>query len=151
MSTLTWPLLPPTTSTTGSTGNAVTSSNLLNAGVDLELDKDGDLLLDGDLSFTRGLCAVAQGINLRVRTFQGEWFLDLSLGVPYFQEILGFKFNEIRIDSIFRDVITDAPGAENLIQLVSTFSASTRLLNVSWEVDTGLVGDEITGKIDFEV
>lgn len=50
-----------------------------------------DLLLDasGNIAMATPPYAVAQDVASAVRTFLGEVWYDTSLGVPYFQEILG--------------------------------------------------------------
>ena len=137
------------TTTTSNNTDAFDSTGI--GGVDLELDVNGDLVIDTDIYLTKGINAVAQGIELRIKLFQGEWFADLDAGVPYWQDILGQKYEPIKIQAAFRDEILDAPGAEELVFLNSEFSGQTRLLNINWEVSTGLEGEEINGKINFEV
>ena len=41
---------------------------------------------------------VGQRLRLRLLTFEGEWFLDTTYGVPYFQRILGRKPTKSAID-----------------------------------------------------
>lgn len=114
-------------------------------GIDLLLDDDGDLVVDRDVYFSRGLEAVAQGIRIRLQMFRGEWFLDLDAGVPYYQELLGQKFSEVRARAAFRAAILAAPGATELISLAVTFNRSTRRMSVDWEVrtDYGVTTDRL--------
>lgn len=114
-------------------------------GVDLELDGDGDLVVDRDAHFTTGLDAVAQGIRIRVQMFEGEWFLDLDTGIPYYQDILGQKFNEVKIRAAFREEILAAPGVGALLELAVTFDNATRILSVTWKVQSsfGVVEDSV--------
>jgi hypothetical protein len=46
----------------------------------------------GDISLcpTDSAC-VAQTITTRLKIIEGEWFLDASLGIPYFTQIFGHK------------------------------------------------------------
>lgn len=113
--------------------------------VDILLDATGDLDIDSDIHFSTGLAAVAQGIRLRCLLFKGEWFLDLELGVPYFQDILGQKFSEVKVRTAFRNAILDTPGVAEIVSLTTDFNAATRRLTVSWVVDTdfGQVDDEL--------
>ncbi len=111
--------------------------------IDFLLDDDGDLVIP--LQFSRGLPAVAQGIRCRVLLFRDEWFLDLDAGVPYYQDLLGQRFNAARARSIFRDAILSAPGVLELLSLEVSFDAGARLLSVRWKVSTvfGDTADEI--------
>lgn len=50
---------------------------------DLELDSNGNLSLSGkDYS-------IAQDVASAIRTFKGECWYDVTLGLPYFQSLLG--------------------------------------------------------------
>jgi hypothetical protein len=50
-----------------------------------------DLVVDssGNLAVNSGGVALAQDVASAVRTFRGEQWYDWTLGVPYFQQILG--------------------------------------------------------------
>lgn len=102
--------------------------------IDLLLDVEGDLVLTSDLQFSTNLNAVAQGIRIRIQTFRGEWFLDLDHGVPYYQDLLGQKFNEVKARSAFRTAIVTAPGVTELTALTVAYEGTTRALQVSWKV-----------------
>lgn len=113
--------------------------------VDLLLDDEGDLVLTSGLVFSTGLNAVAQGIRIRIQSFRGEWFLDLDHGVPYYQDLLGQKFNEVKARAAFRTAIITAPGVTELLSLIVTFDRPTRALNVAWKTrtDFGIVEEEL--------
>ena len=104
--------------------------------IDLLLDADGDLVVGTDLSLSSGVAAVTQGIRVRLLTFRGEWFLDLDSGVPYYQEILGKKFDQQRAHAAFREAILATPGVNELLSLVVTFDSPTRELRVLWKANT---------------
>ena len=118
---------------------------ILTEPIDLERDDDGDLVLDSDLHWTHGIDAVAQGLQVRLQTWRGEWFLDLDRGIPYLQELLGHKFDEVRVRVAFRQEIAAAPGVEEILRLSAVFNRPTRELTVAWEVRTewGLSIDEL--------
>lgn len=123
---------------------------LLTDPIDLLLDDDGDLVVEGgDLVLSSGLPGAAQGIRIRVLTFRGEWFLDLDDGVPYFQEILGHKFEETRAREAFREAIAAAPGVVEVPSITLDFNRGTRVLTISWTARTefGDTEDEITLEI----
>lgn len=108
-------------------------------GYDWAEDEDGDLAFP--LRFTTGLEAVAQGLKIRLQSFRGEWFRDLEDGVPYFQDLLGHKFSEIKARAAFRDAITETPGVVSLDSLIVAFDRATRALSVSFKVtaDAGTI------------
>lgn len=69
--------------------------------VSIDNPDEGDLLLvDGtaveltaadDAVSRGGAAAEGQAIEAGLRTQRGEWFLDLTAGVPYREEVLGVK------------------------------------------------------------
>lgn len=115
--------------------------------VDLLFAADADLDVSAGLQFTSGSAAVAQGIRIRIQTFRGEWFLDLDTGVPYYQDLLGARFNDARARAAFRDTILSTPGVAKLLSLTVAFDRSTRVLSVSWKVQTEF-GDTITDALE---
>lgn len=101
--------------------------------IDLKTDLlTGDLIVTTDIQFSTGLEAVAQGIRQRLLLFAEEWFLNLEVGVPWFQEILGRKFNEDRARPAFRDAILRTPAVAELVDLALNFDPETRILDVRW-------------------
>lgn len=126
-------------------GSLVRDSSNYTPGVDLLLDTDGDLDLTAGLQFTTGLQAVQQGIDLRLSNFKGEWFANTNDGIPYFQEILGSKFNKLRVVQIFREALLQTPGVLEILSLDVNFDAGTRILSIAWEVNTDL--GELSGEL----
>ena len=96
----------------------------------------GDLVVTDDLEFISGVDGVRQGIQRRLNLFKGEWFLDEDTGTPWYQDILGQKFSEIKVRDAMRTAILDTPGAGELISMNISFALTTRVLTVSWEVST---------------
>ncbi len=83
--------------------------------MDMKLDSEGDLFIGGDdIVLTFGIDGIAQHLTQRLRTFLGEWFLDLRIGVAYFQQILLKNPNPAMVDSIFKKEILNTPGVLEL-------------------------------------
>lgn len=62
--------------------------------VDGDNPDEGDLYVDpstGDLRAISDIEAEVQAIQVRLRTWRGEWSLDPSAGLPYVESILGVK------------------------------------------------------------
>jgi len=77
----------------------------------------GDLYLNsqGQFQMTASLSEdVAQTLWTRFRFFQGEWFLDPRVGVPYFQQILGIKTSIPILTSLLKQVILQTAGIKSL-------------------------------------
>ena len=104
-----------------------------NALIDLALDADGDLdLAANDVVMTSGLAAVAQNIDIIISTFRGEWFLDEDSGVPYFQDILGHKYDEKKVLKAFREQILKVRNVLRLAILTAEFNRATRELTINY-------------------
>lgn len=77
----------------------------------------GDLYIgaDGQFAMTSTLSEeVAQLLYTRFRFFQGEWFLDSTLGVPWYQSILGQKQAASVVTQILRNVVATCPGVASV-------------------------------------
>ncbi len=82
---------------------------------DIKLDSEDDAFLNvNDLELTSGIDAKIQHMKQRLRTFLGEWFLDLRVGVAYFQQIMVKNPNPAVVDSIFKKTIINTPGTQQL-------------------------------------
>lgn len=52
--------------------------------------------------------------------YQGEWFLDTNIGIPYFQEIFKKMNNTTLVDNIIQEAVL----ASYNIRKITTFSSS---------------------------
>jgi len=107
----------------------------------------GDIYLDpatGDIDFstkeptliTDVATAVRQRLHIRLNTFEGEWFYDSSVGVPYFQDILGQQFSQSIIDNTLRRTIIETEDVIELTEYSSSFDRMSRTYNLSFTVTT---------------
>lgn len=114
---------------------------------DLRLNSSGDLDLTGDAlaltpTFTE---AISQHIKIRLRFFLGEWFLNTSLGIPYFERIMVKTPDLQAISAIFQEAITETAGIDSVLQFKLDLDTITRALTVTFTAK--MVGsDEI---LDF--
>ncbi len=90
------------------------------------------LLLNGAAAIVDGRDGVKQRIFIHLRTFRGEWFLDLRAGVPYFDRVLIRGANEADLFAIFNDAIQNRPGVASVDDLTVDFGDSdNRTLTVT--------------------
>lgn len=91
----------------------------------LELDPDtGDLAVaDGRLQVVEGVAAITQGLQMRLRLWQGEWFADTDVGIPYLG-ILGQKGSQAFAEATFRRAIATGNGIASLDSF--SFSVNAR-------------------------
>lgn len=100
--------------------------------MDILLNNDRTSLDFGDAIFVNGPLSssgitqesaevVAQRLSIRLKTFLGEWFLDVGYGVPYYQQILAKKTTKVAVDRIFQQQILSERGVRELVSFSSTF------------------------------
>lgn len=111
---------------------------LLTSFRDLLLGADNDLVVDTDLHFTSGVIGVIQACRIRLSMFQGEWFLNLIAGIPYFQDILGKKpaIGIIATKVQFRAALLAVEDVTDVLQMDVTFDGPSRTLTAKWQVQT---------------
>ncbi len=121
--------------------------------MDWKINEDNELVfVNGDLVFVSGIDAVVQGCRIVLQMFQGEWFLNLDAGIPYWQSILGFK-PSVAIEAariFFRRELELVPGVDKVIKLDISYSGPTRLLAIAWQAST-IFGDTPTDTIALRV
>lgn len=79
--------------------------------------------------------AVAQAVQTGLKLFQGEWFLDITAGVPWRQKILG-KYAQNAYDMILKAQILNTQGVQTLDSYSSSLDTATRGLTVTATLDT---------------
>lgn len=102
--------------------------------MDLALDPiTGDLMLPVQL--VTGPAYTRQAIDIRLGFFLGEWFLDVTKGIPYFERIfVKQKDAKAKIDAIFKDAILGTPTVNSFLAFTSTLI--NRAYRCDWKVDT---------------
>jgi hypothetical protein len=103
---------------------------------DLLLGKDNDLVVTTDLDWSRGIPGVMQECRIRMRTFQGEWFLDLETGIPYWTEILGQK-PKLAVAALGASLTEALLAIEDVVEVVLMdvqYDRQTRSATVRWSV-----------------
>lgn len=111
-----------------------------------KLDENGDYTLGtGADFFVNNRQAVAQAVLTRLRLFQGEWFLDLSAGMPWATGVLG-KYTQPTYDALIKDQILGTQGVLAITKYSSSLDPAERALTVSVDYDTiyGPVSTETT-------
>ena len=111
---------------------------------DIALDPaTGDLLLENfDLQWVEDRDQIAQNLAIRLRFILGEWFLDITAGVPYYDDFFIKAPNQIRIESVLKEEILDTTGIDQILSFTSNFNAQRRIYSVVFSVST--IHGEIT-------
>lgn len=112
--------------------------------MNLGINSSGDIdIQSGQLVLIEGQEEIRQHLEQRLRTFLGEWFLDQSIGLPYFDDILKKNVIASEVESIFINEILSTPGVVRLIEFTLDLDKAQRALKVSFVAET------VDGIIEF--
>lgn len=104
---------------------------------DLNMSDDGDLVFTaGTLTFVDEDELIRQNLIKLIRTYTGEWFLDESIGLPWYQVILVKGVEVGTIEDIFVAAILSVAGVKEIVKLDIDFNSAARNLTVTFEVIT---------------
>lgn len=108
------------------------------------LDENGDLdVTNNEIRLTQGEDAIRQHLFEKFRLFLGEYFLDTSVGVPWYQDILIKGPSFAVVQERLKSVILDTPGVLELTRFNFDFNPVTR------EADLDFQARVTDGFIDF--
>ena len=98
-------------------------------------NKDLTLTDDKNLRFTTTLTEfVSQKIENKLLFFKEEWFLDYTLGVPYFEKIFTKNPDINLINTIFIREIRSIDEIEEVIKFETEYDSSLRTFTINFEV-----------------
>lgn len=118
---------------------------LLVAGADGNYDID---LSSGDVQMVSGVAGVAQLCRTTLAMFRGEWFMDATVGIPYYenddvippvtasQALFEQKFDQNKATRTFSRELLQVPGVAEVTLMEVTFDNKSRTLSVNFEVRT---------------
>ena len=105
--------------------------------MDIKLDENGNVSFSNGESdvTTIGAEDLAQRLYIRLNTFQGEWFMDNTLGVDYWNRVFGKNRNKRIIDSVIQDEIFKEKDVLQITEYSSSIT-SQREYSCSFKVRT---------------
>ena len=80
----------------------------------------------------------AQQIKINLLSFLGEWFLDVTYGVPYLEEILIKNPRMASVETILRNHISSVPDVIRIDSFGLNWDRQNRFLFVEFACDTNL-------------
>lgn len=102
-----------------------------------EATNDLHFTADGDLIISRDAHAVGQHARQRLQTFEGEWFLDGTVGVPWLTQILGHKYDPALAEAVVKARLLGTDGVTGINAFAVSFDRASRGLHIrSIEVTT---------------
>ena len=106
---------------------------------DIKLDKDKhDLSIEGDnlILFSLGEESIAQRLKIGLSTAAGEWFLDVTKGLPLTKQAFSQKGSQTVLDAYIRRYITEFEGIQELLTYSSRTDRATRTAIISFTART---------------
>ena len=102
-----------------------------------KLDINGDMVFGqrNNNFLVNSPAAVAQAVMTTLKLIRGEWFIDVTLGVPYNTKILGFN-NVVNADFEIQTAILGVPGVIDIANYNSYYIPSSRALLIQATIDT---------------
>jgi len=88
------------------------------------------LTSSSDLFVVKGPEAVAHHVRHRLKTFTGEWFLDLDAGMSWLQDILGRRYNPTLAEAMIKNEVLDTPGVSGINTLTVSYNQDRRDLMI---------------------
>ncbi|MGK2829253.1 hypothetical protein ACSI5F_03990 [Ralstonia pseudosolanacearum] len=79
--------------------------------------------------------AVAQAVKTRLGLTLGEWFLDVTDGMPWNTQVLG-KYTKAQYDGAIQDRILGTQGVTEIVSYASTLDTQARTLTVTVTINT---------------
>lgn len=104
-----------------------------------KLDADGDYTLGSGGDFLKNTPeAVGQAIGTRLKLWRGEWFVDITDGTPWNEQVLGKlgARSGRHPDAAIKQRILGTFGVTEITAYNSTFNGETRQLTVAATVNT---------------
>lgn len=102
---------------------------------DIFLDSTGNLARLDDSTQDRLEDLICQRVRHRLQTFQGECYLDRSVGVPYFSEVLKKNPDLRRVKNLLLATINGVEGVKKIIDFSVGFAARTREYKVIFTIE----------------
>lgn len=101
-------------------------------------DNPADIYLDssGNLATVKNAEAIGQHARQRLMAFEGEWFLDKDVGVPWIGKILGEGFDPALAEGMIKAVISDTDGVTEITSFSTRFNQHTRNLS-AFDIEVG--------------
>jgi len=111
--------------------------------VDLRL-KNGDLYYAaGNLFFVTGSEWLQQAIVTNLRSVKGDWFIDPTFGVPYFEQILVKGPNLPLIRSVLKRAILAVKYVKSVDEITLDYQRADRELRVTFTATPSLPGADV--------
>jgi hypothetical protein len=93
---------------------------------------------------------IMQNLAIRLRFVLGEWYLDITQGIPYYEEFFRKNPNQIQIESILKQEIVQTRGIVELISFEADFDKRRRIFSVKFSARS-ISGEELLKELELPV
>ena len=109
----------------------------------IENPESGDIFFP--LQLVEGINQVRQELSSRLRFVRGEYYLDTSIGVPYYDGMLEKGSARVILESEIKRTIFETPQVVSLVSFETVFNSSTRSYAVIFQAQTseGLIEQSV--------
>ena len=114
-----------------------------------KLDENGDIVTNGVL-WNYDSSAIAQNVSTRLKLFLGEYFRDITEGVPWLEKedggdgIFGKGYSLSQVESILRQRIVRTSGVVKLLKFTMDYTPTNRKISIYVMILTDYGVEEIT-------
>jgi len=108
--------------------------------LDLRFTNEWDMQLtaDGDPVLCAGVDLVRQRLIMGLKLFLGEYYLDISKGMPWYQYVLTDQPKTNVIEALFRAKILEDDEITKITSFSMSIEKPTRTLRVSFSAQSAL-------------
>lgn len=97
----------------------------------------GDLLITGlDLSVIKGADRARQNLEIKLKLWQGEWFLDTEFGTPYIDQILGKQITLSGSVAALKKSILEVSDVSGIESFKYNYDRQARSMKVDFSCST---------------
>ena len=103
----------------------------------------------GKLERVNGSDEVVQRVRVALRHYFAEYFINVTAGIPWYEEILGATGNSSKISNIIRNQILSVPGVTKIVEFSVNYNSITRAYIVTASITVQSGPDE--ADLDFVI
>lgn len=90
----------------------------------------------GTINFLEKGASIVQGCQLALQYFEGEWFLNPTGGLAYWQSILVKSPDPALVQVLMKNALLGVLGVTDVVELTLTLDGAARRASVKFRVDT---------------
>lgn len=97
------------------------------------LNADNDLdITNNELTLTVDHEAIRQHLLVKFQLFLGEYFLDITAGVPWYQDVLLKNPNFVVVSEVLKGTIVSTQGVIEILSFELDFDAPARVFSLAF-------------------